>query len=500
MALNQLPISRLVSVAVNLAPNAAQAQNLNTLLVLGSSAVIDTNERFRTYYSLDAVTADFGTTGPEYNSAKLYFSQVPQPAQLQIGRWVKTASSGGLKCATLSLASQAIATWNAVTAGSFAVARNGGSVVNITGLNFSAAANLQAVAAIIQAALLSALGFSVTCVYNAGFQRFEFTSDTTGPSSSLSFLTATGTGTDISNQLAGRATSSGAYIYTGQAAETAVAAATLFDASFGQAWYGLFIPEAVNADHLAVAGYIEATNTKHLYFVNTQEAGVLVPTDTTNIAYQLKALGYNRTFTQYSSGSLYAVASAAARMLTVDYTGNNTVIALMYKQEPGVTSEALNATQVNALEAFNCNVFVAYNNNTSIVERGAMASGIRSDVITGTDWFAVTLQTALYNVLYTSTTKIPQTDAGMNVLTATAESICRQAVINGFVAPGIWSTGGFGLLKQGGYLETGFYVYAPPVATQNVSDRAARKSVPIQVALKLAGAVETIAVTVNVNQ
>lgn len=495
MALNQLPISRLVSVAVNLAPNAAQAQNLNTLLVLGSSAVIDTNERFRTYYSLDAVTADFGTTGPEYNSAKLYFSQVPQPAQLQIGRWVKTASSGGLKCATLPLASQAIATWNAITTGSFRVALNGAGATNITGLNFSAAANLQAVAAIIQAAFAG-----TTVVWNAAFQRFEFTSNTTGATSAISFLSAAGSGTDISALIGGLSTTSGAYVFTGQAAETAVAAATLFDTSFGQAWYGLFIPEAVNADHLAVAGYIEATNAKHLYFVNTQEAGVLVAADTTNIAYQLKALGYNRSFTQYSSGSLYAVASAAARMLTVDYTGNNTVIALMYKQEPGVTSEALNATQVNALEAFNCNVFVAYNNNTSIVERGAMASGTRSDVITGTDWFAVTLQTALYNVLYTSTTKIPQTDAGMNVLTATAESICRQAVINGFVAPGIWSTGGFGLLKQGDYLETGFYVYAAPVATQNVSDRAARKSVPIQVALKLAGAVETIAVTVNVNQ
>jgi len=495
MALNQLPISRLVSVAVNLAPNAAQAQNLNTLLVLGSSAVIDTNERFRTYYSLDAVTADFGTTGPEYNSAKLYFSQVPQPAQLQIGRWVKTASSGGLKCATLPLASQAIATWNAITTGSFRVALNGAGATNITDLNFSAAENLQAVAAIIQAAFAG-----TTVVWNAAFQRFEFTSNTTGATSAISFLSAAGSGTDISALIGGLSTTSGAYVFTGQAAETAVAAATLFDTSFGQAWYGLFIPEAVNADHLAVAGYIEATNAKHLYFVNTQEAGVLVAADTTNIAYQLKALGYNRSFTQYSSGSLYAVASAAARMLTVDYTGNNTVIALMYKQEPGVTSEALNATQVNALEAFNCNVFVAYNNNTSIVERGAMASGTRSDVITGTDWFAVTLQTALYNVLYTSTTKIPQTDAGMNVLTATAESICRQAVINGFVAPGIWSTGGFGLLKQGDYLETGFYVYAAPVATQNVSDRAARKSVPIQVALKLAGAVETIAVTVNVNQ
>ncbi len=495
MALNQLPISRLVSVLVNLAPSAAQSQNLNSLLVLGSSSVIDAVERYRTYASLASVTADFGTTGPEYNAAKLYFSQVPQPAQLLVGRWVKTASVGGLKCATLSVATQAMTTWTGITNGTFTYSKDGGGPTNVTALNFSAASTLTAVAAIIQAALTG-----VTVVWNPSFQRFEFASNTTGATSAISFLTPTGSGTDISALLGGQAASSGAYVYAGLAAETALAAVALFDGNYGQKWYGLEIPEAVDADPLAVAGFIEGTNAKHTYWVNTQSAGVLVAADTTNIAYQLKGLGYNRTFTQYSSGTAYAVASAAGRALTVDYTGNSTVIALMYKQEPGVTSEALNVTQVGALEGFNCNVFVAYDNNTSIIERGTMASGVRSDVITGTDWFVVTLQTALYNALYTSTTKIPQTDAGMNVLATVAEAVCRQAVVNGLVAPGVWTTGGFGLLKQGDYMDKGFYIYVAPVATQNSSDRAARKSMPIQIALKLAGAVETIAVTVNVNQ
>ena len=495
MALNQLPVSRLISVVVNLAPNAAQAQNLNALLVLGSSTVIDTVERFRIYYSLADVTGDFGTSGPEYNAARLYFSQVPQPAQLLIGRWVETASSGGLRCATLSAANQQLSVWTAITAGSFSYAKDAGGPTNVTGINFSAATTLTAVAAIIQAALTG-----VTVLWNAAFQRFEFTSSTTGTTSAVSFLSATGSGTDISSLIGGRSTSSGAYVFAGLAVETAVAAAALFDANYGQQWYGMNIPEAVDADHLAVAGFLEGTNAKHTYWVTTQEAGVLVSSDTTNVAYQLKALGHNRTFTQYSSGSAYAVASAAGRALSVDYTGNNTVIALMYEQEPGVTSEALNTTQAAAIDGFNCNVFAAYDNNTSIVQKGSMASGVRSDVITGTDWFVVTLQTALYNVLYTSDTKIPQTDAGMNVLATTAEAVCRQAVVNGLVAPGVWNTGGFGLLKQGDYLDKGFYVYIAPVSTQNSSDRAARKSMPIQIALKLAGAVETIAVTVNVNQ
>jgi hypothetical protein len=64
----------------------------------------------------------------------------------------------------------------------------------------------------------------------------------------------------------------------------------------------------------------------------------------------------------------------------------------------------------------------------------------------------------------------------------------------------VWNSAGFGTLNQGDFLAKGFYVYAPAVATQNQSDREARKSVPIQVAAKLAGAVHTIDVQITVNR
>ena len=295
-------------------------------------------------------------------------------------------------------------------------------------------------------------------------------------------------------------TSSGAYAVAGIAAETAVSAATLFDQNYGQGWYALTITGAVDADHLAVAAYIEAANNKHIYGVTTNEAGVLVSTDTTNIAYQLKGLGYKRTVVQYSSSNSYAVCSLLARILTTNYNANNTVITLMYKQEPGIVAETLNSNQIAALEGFNCNVFVAYNNNTAIIEPGVVANGTFLDIITGTDWLALDIQTSLYNLLYTSTTKIPQTDAGNHLLVTTVEQVCAQGVVNGLLGPGVWNSGGFGALNQGDFLAKGFYVYAPPISTQAPADRAARKSVPIQVAAKLAGAIHSIDVLINVNQ
>ena len=493
--MQSLPVSRLIAVSVSLTPAGAQAQNLSTLLILGSSSVIDVVERYRDYLTLDAVAADFGNSAAEYLAASLWFQQTPQPTTLKIGRWAATATSGTLRGAPLSAAQQALANFTAVTTGGFTYTKNGGAPTNVTGLNLSTATTLNQVASLITAGLTGA-----TMVWNSTFQRFELTSSTTGATSSISFLTAPGSGTDLSTLLGMTAARSGAYRADGIAAETAVACVTLFDGNYGQAWYAATICGAVNADHLAVAAYIEGTNTKHLYGVTTQEAGVLVAATTSDIAYQLEALAYNKTMVQYSSSNPYAVVSAMAKALTVDYTGNSTTITLMYKQEPGIVAEQLSASQIASVEAKKCNIFVGYNNDTAILQRGVVASGNFIDIVTGTDWLAVTIQNSLYNLLYTSTTKIPQTDSGTQLLTTTIEAVCAQAVNNGLLAPGVWNSGGFGTLKQGDFMPKGYYIYAPRVAAQNPTDRAARKSVPIQVGAKLAGAIHEVSVAVTVNQ
>ena len=493
--MQSLSVSRIVNVAVQLTTAGAQAQNLSTLLVLGSSDVIDIVERSRDYGSLSEVAVDFGTTTPEYLSAQLWFGQAPQPTTLKIGRWAKTATKGALKGATLSAAAQALGNFTAVVSGGFTYTKDGGAPTNVTGLNLSGAANLNAVAALITAGLTGA-----TMIWNSAFSRFELTSSLTGATSAISFLTAPGSGTAIGGLLGMLSSSSGAYLVPGQALETAVAAATLFDDRFGQSWYALQIPEAVDADHEAVAGFIEGTDAKHLYGVTTQDAGTLVAATTTDIASILKGLDYKKTIVQYSSSSAYAIASAFARILTVDYTSTATAITLMFKQQPGVVAEALNSTQANALKAKYCNVFVGYNNDTSILQYGVVSSGNYLDEITGTDWLAVTLQNSVYNLLYTSTTKIPQTDPGVQLLTTTCEAVCAQGVTNGLLAPGVWNSGGFGALKQGDLVTKGYYVYAPRIATQNPADRAVRKSPPIRIAAKLAGAIHEVDINLTVNQ
>ncbi len=268
-------------------------------------------------------------------------------------------------------------------------------------------------------------------------------------------------------------------------------------------WYGLHlaVPEAdypVDADIISVAAAIEASTVSRIFGITTDEATILDAATTTDLASKLKAAKYSRTFIQYSTSSLYAALSAFARAFTVDFTGSNTTITLKFKQQPGITYETLGTSQANNLEAKNCNVYVYYENDTAILEQGVMSNGDFFDERHGLDWLQNAVQTADFNTLYTSTTKIPQTDAGTTTRIANIEKVLAQAVDNGLFAPGVWSGGPIGQLNTGDTLTKGYYTWAENVDDQLQVDREARKGVPIQVAGKLAGAVHygTVAITV----
>lgn len=496
---NALSTQRLINVSVLLAPGAAVAQDINTILVAGTSDVIDITERKRTYQDVDTIALQFGTNSEEYLEAIKAFAQTPQPANIIIAKWAKTATAGRLTGRPLTAAEQLIATWQAITSSKFKVSIDGGAQTDVTIGSFAAVSNLNGVAAVIQTGLNSLVA-GTTCTWDSVNQLFVIKSGSTGTSSSVSFLSAPSTGTDISNMLGMRSTSSGAYLTSGVAAESLLDATVELDDRFGQEWYGMIAPSATVTDHIDTAQFLESTTNKHTYWVTTIDTAVLSSVSTTDLAYVLKNLNLNRTILQYSSTSPHAVAALASKALSVNYNGNKTVIDLMYKQEQTLTPERLSSTQASVLRSKNANAFLAYNNNTAIVERGDTTSGVPIDIITGTDWLSLTIGVALYNKLYQSTTKIPQTDDGNHELKTAIDSVLAQAVSNGLIAPGVWNSGGFGALKNGDYMPSGYYVYAPPIDTQLQSDREQRKSVLFQIAVKLAGSIRTVDVQINVNR
>lgn len=604
-----LQVSRLISVSVTISPGGAAFANFNSLLVLGDSNVINVTDRIRGYNSLLEVAADFPNGCGEYKASALYFAQSPTPTQLYIGRWAKTATAGLLVCGPMTVAQQTIANWTAIANGAFLVYEDG-VPFNITGLNFGAAGNLNAVATIIQAALVVKEAGS-TCVWNQVYNQFTLGSGTTGIASSMSALrasaavgnavvannsapadtlTVNGTvvtfvaanpvgpqvliganaaatqanllaflqasvdvniakmtyssvgttiwmvsvlpgvagnaytlvssaaaivatapaggvaGTDISAQLLGSVATL-QEIVGGIAAESALTAVQILDGLSTQ-WYGLNAAAGAtnqdisDADHLAIAGYIEGdgTNNPHLYGVTTSEATALDPNSVADIGYQLKALAYNRTLTQYSSTNPFASCSCFGKALTANLAAQNTAYTLAYKTQPGVVPENLSANAANSLDGKNYTYYANFNNGEAIIVNGCMASGVFFDTMHEVDFFANQIQTDVFNLLKSTPTKIPQTDAGNHLVATTIESACVVSVNNGTLAPGTWNSQGFGQYSQGDFLPKGYYVYQPPISSQAETDRAKRKSVPFQVMAKLAGAIQDVAIGVFVNQ
>lgn len=493
-----LNVADFVSVSVVLNPVASAYRSFGTGLILGSTAgVIDTAERLRLYTSLNGVAQDFGTTAPEYLAAKDYFSQSPQPAQVYVGRWAQTATKGHIRGASLSPAQQLITNFVSVTNGSLSLTVDG-TARNVTGINLSGALNLNGIASLIQTAL-SAVVAGATVKYDGVANRFDVASPTTGTASSVGYATTASTGTDLGPILHLTNTDASAPV-VGVAAETLVSAvATLANAS--GAWYSLQVATATppaDADHLAVAGLIEglSTSQSRIYGATLQNANAIDGTTSLDLASQFKIGNFSRTYDQFSRNDAYAAESLFGRFATINYEGSDTVITAAYKQEPGVAAEILTESQFATLKAKNCNVFVAVQNGTSIIFPGVMANGDYIDERIGADWLQNRIQTDCYNLLHTTSTKVPQTNAGMNLIKTVIAAACTVAVENGLFAPGQWLGPNVGLLKTFDTLPGGFYIFAPDVATQSQADRAARISVPFQVCCKLAGAVHIISISV----
>lgn len=599
-----LPVSRLINVSASLAPQGAVGKNFSNTLMIGDSNIISGLERIRFYGSIGDVGADFGSTTPEFLAAEVYFGQSPQPTQMSIGRWLRTATAAQNLGRLLTASQSALANFTSITSGGFTIVIDGASHA-LTGLDFSAATNLNAVAGDVTTAL-STYG---VCVWNGS--QFSITSDSTGagvsasgtitfstaptaadtvtingvaitfvtgtPSgnqvliggtaatsavnlntflqassnaslavlsysvagavvtvtektvgtagnsitlaksstalslsastllgglnaSSVGYATSPGSGQDVSALLGLTAATSVALI-PGYAAETPLAAVVALDA-ISNAWYGSMFAASVmpsDNDNLSIASFIEAADLR-LFAVTIQNTNVLSSLVSNDLASELKALGVVRTFDQYSSSNPYAGGSIYGRMSTVNFLATNTAIDLMYKQEPTIVAEQISSGQANTLQTKRCNAFVAYDNGTNIIQYGVMAGPQFIDETFNIDWVVNSIQTAVFNVNYTSSSKIPQTDAGNNQYLNAISQVCDQAVANGISAPGVWNQAGFGSLQEGQFLKLGYYVFIPSVATQSESDRAARKAPPIQVAIKFAGSTQTVDVLLFFNR
>ena len=262
-------------------------------------------------------------------------------------------------------------------------------------------------------------------------------------------------------------------------------------------FYGVLTVDSVSAaDYLTFAQYLEALAVPLMLFVpvtGTVESAVAA----NSVLDKLHSASVKRALPFYCS----AASDCAAVMGTamgLDLAHPDSAFALCYKTVQGIQPSALTQTEVDALKALGCNVYVARGYTHMLLESGTVSNGQRYDEVLYVDKIAEDLQNAAVSLLAENPDKLPQTDD------STAQFINRfSAILTGYtdrgvLASAVWRGADIGPVRNGEIIENGFLLWAGSYDDQSDADRAAHKAVPVQVALTLAGSIESIVITVNV--
>lgn len=241
-------------------------------------------------------------------------------------------------------------------------------------------------------------------------------------------------------------------------------------------WYRFVILPVVTAtpndEYLDAAEWTE-TQKKRL-FIQTLETDTLNAALSTDLAAQLKALGYERTVVQYhlaANTDEYAHASWVGEGSPFD-PGSST---WAYKTLKGVTADKLTTGQKSAAWGKNCNTYTTVG-GVSITEKGVVASGEFIDILDGIDWIESRLQETVFGSLV-NLRKIPYDDSGIQMIRGLVKSVLDEAGRKGIL--------------QGDTIE----VTAPKYKDIPSADRMARHLPDIKFTALLQGAIHTVAIS-----
>lgn len=197
---------------------------------------------------------------------------------------------------------------------------------------------------------------------------------------------------------------------------------------------------------------------------------------------------------------LVEMASYAGRALSTNFSGSNTTQTMHLKPLLGVQPDpSLTQTLLDQAVAAGADTYPSLQGVAGVFTSGA---NTYFDQVYGTQWLVGALQVAGFNFLAQSSTKVPQTESGMDGLKGAYRNVCQQAVSNQFAAPGAWNSSTlFGNPADliANVAQVGYYIYSTPISQQSQADRVARKAPLVQIALKLAGAIQSSTVIVTVN-
>jgi hypothetical protein len=468
------PLSIIADITVVTSAPQVAAPTFNTGLVTGTSTAIPSygvNSRVRTYlastFSSAMIADGFTTNSPEFVCAQMYFSQSPQPNQIQIGRQDTTAIATAIP--------------HAGSAGTNYIV---GDVIGVTqgGASFGFL-RVSAVAA----------GVVTTLDVIPGSQGTAYSI-----ASALATTGGSGTGLEVD------------ITAIGETPLQAIQACRLSSAI----WYPCMSTTAVDADHEAISAWV-LTQVGTIYFGTSGEAAVQNGI-ANNLFTTLFNAGSKRTWMQWAStqsglvpNQVYFVATVMGQVMasntqlagsafTEKFSGGVPLAAVVV--EPNLTqTQIFNIEGTSTSTGPNGNLYLNYAGSFPVLEQGTMmAPSVFLDQILNLDVLASNIQYSIMNLL-TSVPKIPQTDAGQQQLIQAVETALAASANTGFIAPGIWN--GQNIINKitpGQPLPLGYAVVSPKYSTLTTSQLTSRTAPPIYIALIEAGAVHFVVIEVLV--
>lgn len=444
-----LPLSNVVNVSLALTPKPLLIQSFGKLMFVTDETPVGVIADYPKVYSkIDDIGLDWGIESEVYKAASAYYGNGSSEFMVMRASSEATAASlvGGLPAQLADI--------QAITAGGFSIVLNG-SRIDVANLDFSMAIDMAEVATLLSSELAGS-----TVTFNG--TNFVIESTVIGAGSSVTYAF---------NDISGTAAALGLLAENGglmiQASVPMTPVEALVEASdVDPSFLGISLHkkwrDSVDAED--VADYAESS--QRIFFNVSNNILSLVASDSTHIIAKLNEKALERSISMFSRRpDEYVDCAVAGRAFQVDFRGNNTTITLHLKVMKMITVEKLKQSEYAALRSHNGNAVIDIA-GVYVFSDSFMASGHFFDTIHGTTWLKAQIENNLFNRLYATTTKIPYTDTGIQMLRESIEQALDQGVYNGLI--------GAGTHPDGRYFGSGYLVNHLSTADVPYADKASR--------------------------
>lgn len=488
-----LPVTNIVNVTITNNPQGMGEKNVNSVALFTHEPTASLDP-FQIYVAGNQVAVDYGTSSLTARMASAVFAQNPN-IRTGNGRLVVIpitavpANSGEFTTANISANLPALIL---VDSGDIRVTVDGINY-DLTGLNFTNCENFEDIAKVINSRILAA---SVETFEESGSSGLTFRSKKVGLDSTVVLSTVPGgSGTALSG--------SG---YFNAAGGTAVT---------GSNSSGETIEEAI-ARTDGIVGYVPVMTTLSIEDDAVESASDYIqgldklfhhagasPHDVAGIGKIIADKSNRKTrykvYTQGVDQAKIMNAAYVGRGHCVNFNGSQTSMTMNLKALSTIEPDTgINQSLYNQAEIYGVDLYVSFDGVPSVFSTG------------GNDYFdnvyndlalKFALETAGFNFLRQTGTKIPQTENGMNGLKSAYAQVCERFTNAGAIAPGVWgSSDTFGdpTIFRNNIETRGYYVYSMPIVQQSSVERQSRRAPLVQIAIKRSGAIHSSDVIVLV--